>query len=324
MSCRRHELKIEKARQLRVLGFSTPQIARMLAVKSHRTIGEWVKGIPIPEWTKRPRAKDDLREVARAMRLEGRSYREIRAEVPVSKSTLSLWLKDVPISAEQAALLLKKQFDSRERRAIALRARRIATQERIWQESAAEIGGLSKRELLVAGAVAYWAEGSKAKPWRTNEQVQFINSDATMIRLFLGWLDSLQVGRDDLVLRVSIHETADVAKAVRYWAEVCEVDPRVFRRTTLKRHNPKTVRKNSGDSYVGCLTITVRRSTELYRRITGWWQGIVAALPSEGVQMAGSVTGSTGPFEGSSLGSNPNRPATLFEPPTPYLFPRAS
>ena len=64
MSCQRHELKIEKARELRVLGFSTPQIARMLAVKSHRTIGEWVKGIPIPEWTKRPRAKDDLREVA--------------------------------------------------------------------------------------------------------------------------------------------------------------------------------------------------------------------------------------------------------------------
>jgi transposase len=324
MSCERHEAKKIKARELRVMGFSTPQIARMLAVKSHRTIAEWVKGIPNPEWTKRPRAKDDLREVARAMRLEGRSYREIRTEVPVSKSTLSEWLKDVPISEEQAALLLKRQFDSRERRATALRARRIATQERIWQESAAEIGAMSERELLIAGAVAYWAEGAKAKPWRTNERVQFINSDATMIRLFLRWLDSIQVSRDDLVLRVSIHETADVVKAVRYWADVCEVDPSVFRRTTLKRHNPRTVRKNSGDSYVGCLTINVRRSTELYRRITGWWQGIVAALPSEGVQMAGSVTGSTGPFEGSSLGSNPNRPATLFERPIHYIAARAS
>jgi len=39
---------------------------------------------------------------------------------------------------------------------------------------------------------------------------------------------------------------------------------------TLKRHNPKTVRKNVGDSYRGCLRINVRRSSGLYRRIEGW------------------------------------------------------
>ena len=324
MSCERHERKKEKARELRWQGFSTPQIAKMLAVKSPRTISDWTEGIPNPEWTKRPRAKDDLRVVARRMRQEGRSYREIRAEVPVSKSTLSLWLKDVPISEEQRALLRQKQVDGRERRATALRARRIATESRIRNESAVQIGGLTQRELWIAGVVAYWAEGSKAKPWRSQSRVQLINSDETMIRLFLRWLVSLGVRREDLQYRVSIHETADVDRAIRFWSETCGVDPAIFSKTTLKRHNPKTVRKNSGDSYFGCLTITVRRSTELYRRIAGWWQGIVAALPSEGVQVAGSVTGSTGPFEGSSQGSNPCRPATLFEPPQAYLSARAS
>src|SRR5207302_1688278 len=130
MTCERHEAKKAKARELRLLGFSTPQIARMLAVKSHRTISDWTKGIPNPEWTKRPNAKDDLREVARAMRLEGRSYREIRAVVPVSKSTLSLWLKDVAISEEQRELLEARRAGASERRATALRARRIATVER--------------------------------------------------------------------------------------------------------------------------------------------------------------------------------------------------
>ena len=262
--------------------------------------------------------------VARRMRIEGRSYREIRAEVPVSKSTLSLWLKDVPISDEQRALLKQRSVDGSERRATALRARRIATQERIWKQAADQVGILSERDLLLAGVVAYWAEGSKAKPWNARERVQFINSDPAMIALFLNWLYTLGVDKSALIYRVSIHEKADVERAVRFWAKECDIAPEVFSKTTLKRHNPRTVRKNTGDSYVGCLTITVRRSTELYRRIAGWWQGIVAALPSEGVQVAGSVTGSTGPFEGSSLGSNPNRPATLFEPPTPYLAARAS
>ena len=45
-----------------------------------------------------------------------------------------------------------------------------------------------------------------------------------------------------------------------------------FRTPTLKRHNPKTVRKNIGDDYHGCLRIDVRRSSGLYRRIEGWAQ----------------------------------------------------
>src|SRR5215472_12411772 len=47
-------------------------------------------------------------------------------------------------------------------------------------------------------------------------------------------------------------------------------DPAQFSDPTLKRHNPKTVRKNVGDDYHGCLRIDVRRSAGLYRRIEGW------------------------------------------------------
>jgi hypothetical protein len=43
----------------------------------------------------------------------------------------------------------------------------------------------------------------------------------------------------------------------------------------VKRHNPKTVRKNVGDTYHGCLRIDVRRSADLYRRIEGWAEAIM-------------------------------------------------
>jgi hypothetical protein len=48
------------------------------------------------------------------------------------------------------------------------------------------------------------------------------------------------------------------------------IDPTQFRRSVLKRHNPKTTRKNTGDDYHGCLRIEVRRSMDLYRKIEGW------------------------------------------------------
>lgn len=49
-------------------------------------------------------------------------------------------------------------------------------------------------------------------------------------------------------------------------------------RATLKKHNPKTVRKNVGESYHGCLVVRVLQCAELYWRIEGWWSGLVVEV----------------------------------------------
>lgn len=58
--------------------------------------------------------------------------------------------------------------------------------------------------------------------------------------------------------------------AQRFWLDVTGVDHSQFRKPALKRHNPQTVRKNTGDDYHGCLRIDVRRGSQLYRKIEGW------------------------------------------------------
>jgi hypothetical protein len=78
-----------------------------------------------------------------------------------------------------------------------------------------------------------------------------------------------------------------VESAQRFWLEVTGAAADQFRTPTLKRHNPKTVRKNTGDEYHGCLRIDVRRSSGLYRKIEGWSTAIVGGqltLPQEGVE----------------------------------------
>jgi hypothetical protein len=47
-------------------------------------------------------------------------------------------------------------------------------------------------------------------------------------------------------------------------------------RPTLKRHNPKTVRKAVGESYHGCLRVDVLKGGDLYRKIGGWTEGVMA------------------------------------------------
>jgi hypothetical protein len=59
---------------------------------------------------------------------------------------------------------------------------------------------------------------------------------------------------------VNIHESADVARAEQFWADVVGTPVSEFRKTVLKRHTPRTNRKNVGDGYNGCLRVYVRTS----------------------------------------------------------------
>jgi hypothetical protein len=126
----------------------------------------------------------------------------------------------------------------------------------------------------------YWSEGAKSKPWRINDRVTFINSDPTMIATFVRWLKMLNVRSDQLTYRLSIHETADIARSTEFWAGVVGVPVAQFKRASLTRHKPKTVRRNVGDAYNGCLVIDVKQSAELYRSIEGWWRGLARSVKS--------------------------------------------
>lgn len=193
--------------------------------------------------------KTAAREAAVRLRLEGRTYDEIAAELGVSKSSCSLWLRDLPrprwgpVEQRERARQMSERRWGPDRQ-----VRDAATSERRLL-AAAQVGVLNDRELLLLGAVAYWCEGAKSKPWRRQPYLCFVNSDPGLVLLFLRWLRL--VGASDYACRVCIHERADIGAAERYWADLVGVGVDALLPTTLERHNAKTVRKNTGEAYRG-------------------------------------------------------------------------
>ncbi len=221
----------EQAIALRRAGHSLREIKQILGIGSNQTLHEALRGEPPPEWTRRPRAKDDLHVRARELRAQGLDYEDIAAALGVSKSSVSLWVRDMPRperlsyeecrkrSAEGSRLYWETERPARE-----------ARREEVRTAAAGQIGALSKREILIAGAIAYWCEGAKSKPHRRHEYVAFINSDPALIKFFLRFLGEAGVEPAQLRFRVHIHETADVAAAEEFWrgvtgAEVSTVSP---------------------------------------------------------------------------------------------------
>jgi transposase len=272
----------EQAIALRRAGKSRREIKEILGVGSNATLNELLEGEPPLESTRRPNAKDDLHAKARLLREQGYDYKRIAAELGVSKSSVSLWVRDLPrparLSYEECR---KRAAEGASRYWETERRVREAKREATRVAAAADIGSLNQRELFIAGAIAYWCEGAKNKPHFRHDRVVFMNSDPGLIMFFLRFLDAAGIGRDRLIYRVQIHESADVAAAEQFWLALTGATPDQFRQATLKRHNPKTVRKNVGSNYRGCLRIDVRRSSRLYHQIEGWVRAALSVAVAE-------------------------------------------
>jgi hypothetical protein len=265
---------IGRARLLRRTGKTYDEIRAALGVPvSDDRLKAWLRGIPRPPETRRSRSMRDLRRQCRMLRLDGLSYSEIAAKTGVPAGSLSLWLRDlheapaVRASGERrAALGPESAGRKRSQAAAALRQQRRVTAGR-------RLGGITHRDVLVAGVALYWAEGSKAKLWRPSaRQVVFTNSDPTVVGLFLATLDLLDVAPEDRTYRLHIHESADPPTHERWWSDRLGIPSSAFLRPTLKRHNPVPVRRNVAADYHGCLVVRVKRSSGLYDEIEGLWR----------------------------------------------------
>lgn len=266
---------IGKARLLRREGKTYDEIRALIGAGTDEELRRWLKGIPRPPETNRTgRAKPDARRMARQLRAQGKTITEISETLGISKGTLSPWIRDVSAPMVLTAEREERYRQARRAAAKTLHDRAVARSGVTSGLAMRDIGHVSDRELLLIGAALYWAEGSKEKPWRRDGRVILINSDVTVVQVFLRWLDVLGVPAADRRYRLNIHESANLEEHEQWWAARLGLRSTEFHRATIKRHNPKPSRYNRGDTYHGCLTVSVRRSRVLYDSIVGWWQGI--------------------------------------------------
>jgi hypothetical protein len=135
------------------------------------------------------------------MRREGASIAAIAAALPVAKSTISLWVRDIPLDDEHRRAL-EKANPAVNGRQVGQRAwsRQCRNERRRAQEHGR---ALARRgdPLHCAGCMLYWGEGSKGR-----NGVAFTNADVEMLRFFLRFLrESYGVSDDAMSLRINCH-----------------------------------------------------------------------------------------------------------------------
>ena len=220
-------------------------------------------------------AKTEERIQARKLRKKGESVKEIAKLLGVSKSSVSLWVRDIVLSVEQLERLKQRSIIGGERGRLigALkqktdRLKRIQS-GKLWGRKT--VGQLNKRERLLIGIALYWAEGSKK-----SQQVHICNSDPRMINFMIRWLSEFfDIKENELRLWVGInivHKVRD-GQVKKYWSDITGISLNRFNKTSFKKVKNKKVYLNHKEHF-GTLNIRVLKPSRIYYKILGLVKGL--------------------------------------------------
>ncbi len=143
-------------------------------------------------------------ERARELRAEAWTLQDIANELGVSKSSVSLWVRDVEFEPQP-------RRTARRRAPNKLQVAKQAEIDEMLQWGRDRIGQLSEEAFLAAGTALYAGEGSK-----TDGMVSFANSDPRMIEFFCAWFRHvLRGGRVvDSDFGIYLHQGLDLEAAI--------------------------------------------------------------------------------------------------------------
>lgn len=206
-----------------------------------------------------------LKLKATRLRKKGLSYNEIKKEIniPIAKSTLSLWLKNIPLKSEHRKRLYTKQIEILSRGSQSQKERRAREIENIIQKAGKEIKfPLSFETYRLMGAALYWAEGSKGKKF------EMTNSDPYLIVFFVRWVEkNFQISPKNLKVNLNIYSQQNDYKLKKFWADLTGIPINNFGKSYIKPAN-KNYKKNN--LYYGTARIYVPAGTNIRHRVFGW------------------------------------------------------
>lgn len=189
--------------------------------------------------------QDKILEIQK-LRTLGYSVPEISRKCFVPKTTVFSYVKSVKVKPEYLERLKNRQRTSKTRSL----QRWIEASNKVDQS----ISELSDNSLMIAGAMLYWAEGTK-------RDFNFANTDPDMISLFLYILKlCFNIKKCDFKISVRIYDDMDEGKCCKFWSKITGVRSGEI---TVNR----LLGKKDGKLKYGMCRVRIKKADRLHKEI---------------------------------------------------------
>ena len=205
-----------------------------------------------------------VREKVIALRKKGRTYTEIQKTVgvPIPKSTLSYWCKNVQLPKEYEERVSKIVANGAERgRKIAVAVNRVRREKylkALEKRNLYLLRKLDKDVLKIALAMLYLGEGAK---WRRSRGLCLGSSDPNIIKLYLKSLRACyNINEDKLRCRIGHRADQGLDKLQKFWSRITKIPLKYFYRT---KPDPRTIGKRTKKEDYKGVCVVYYGSTEI-------------------------------------------------------------
>ncbi len=219
-----------------------------------------------------------LKNRAISLRKNGESYNNIRKILSLkSKGTLSNWFKNLKLSRKSLKLLEKNNRLAHERGLfVANKNRKIKIEsenKKAYLEGQNYIQSISKRELLLVGAVLYWGEGAKSERSAT-VSLNFSNSDPFMISVYMRFIrEILEIPENRIRAGIHIYPSISADEAKKFWSKTTRLPEDRFYIITQVSRASQNKRPFNILPY-GTVAIKINSRHQFYK-VKGMIKGIV-------------------------------------------------
>lgn len=174
-------------------------------------------------------ARTEDKHTAIALRKRGMSYSQIKDELGVSKSTLSVWLKDMPLSESRVRALRANSERRIEKYRATMARKKSERREEVFLSVRDEILK-SKDPEFVSGFYLYWGEGTKTAEY----SVSFTNSDPAMVKCFILWLCKLGIKRQQMKVKLHVYRDQQEPTMRQFWSRILQIPLENFNKSYVK------------------------------------------------------------------------------------------
>lgn len=211
---------------------------------------------------------DKIKEEAIILRRRGSSLREISETLKVSKSTASLWLRDLKLSSSAFKILEEKKTNGR-RKGSDTQKEKLRQKKRDMHVLAARYAleiPFSQEQAKGLCALLYGCEGTK-----NGTRAAFINSDPDLIRFFLIlFRKSFTVDEKKFRVQMHLHEYHNEKQQLKFWVGVTGICEEQFSKTFQKKNGKKNIR----EGYQGCISVRYN-SADIQRELVNVYRAIL-------------------------------------------------
>lgn len=213
--------------------------------------------------------KVEAKQQAIKLRKQGVAMGDIARKLDVSKSSVSVWVRDVKLSQKQL-----KQLNANGHSVAAIEKRRISRlrnlknkRNKITEEAVKEAKKLQESPLWCIAVSMYWGEGGK-----TQNMVRIANSDPDVIRLMMKFFrEYCKIPEEKFRGHIHTFAHCDAKEAEKYWSSISGLSRNKFYKT-YKKQSSASLKKRETLPY-GTFQIYVH-DTNFFFRMMGWIKAI--------------------------------------------------